>query len=207
MSIYMLNLIFDPGDNTEGTNGGFKENNNTKPALQQSKVWLTAQNSDPQPDDPTAWANPVLTTAGALKLVLNDGVWVRILGLNMLNFVAQVTTTVCRNSGRASQNPVTKKPYQERRSPFALTTAAGPTDQSCVLYVTNGYVAQSTAAGSWAQYLGPVVFRTELTPKPPELDHDAYSAIVAIAAGAGTPGNPPADPYMYSHDPEMDVQC
>ena len=202
--IYMLNLVFDGSDTTESNNGRFKEYDSTQSLLQQSQVWLKQSNPanpTPNPDVTTDWTSLQDDNAGPLKGVVNDQVWVRILGANASGFCARMTTIVARDAKKASKGN-NGKALQQRGSPFPLTST-----ESCVLYDTEDptYQAPSTA-GSWVTKLGVVTFSTTPPTPPPQNFHDSYSMIVALTTGVGQPGNSdPSNVRTYAHDPEMEI--
>jgi hypothetical protein len=216
--ICMLNLVFNPSaDNVnENNDARFMENPTTPtPLLQQSKVWLqpaSATITNPRPAYNADWTFYRPDT-GNLQLQKGDQVWIRVcLNSPVTGYVARLTVVVARNSGRASLNSTTEKPYQTRASPFQPPNSAQDNPQSCVLYdfelptyqnPTTPPPQDTTLAPYWIQELGAVFFT-----QSPVGEHDAYSVIVAITAGKGTEGD--ADPtnlVKYSHDPDMEVNC
>jgi hypothetical protein len=224
--IYMLNLTFDTQD-ADSDDSGFEEYNPNVYPILQSKVWLQPNKSSPDPGSPLDWTLLSVPTAAVdsgqnymgrgfpLPLLKNDEVWIRVLGQNITSgYVARLTTTVTRDSGKAPLNA--GLPYQTRRSPFPLTANQSTQDQSCVVFSWDSYMAptmipttdpNAPICGYWLQQLGAVTFTTTPPPPPPN-SSDWYHVIVAMIAGQGTPGpTPPASVIMCSHDPEMEVQC
>jgi hypothetical protein len=199
MSIYMLNLVFNPNDTTESTDSRFLEYDSTQTSLLlQSKVWLTATNTSPNPDVATDWQYLESDTS-LLTLNAGDQVFFRVCGGSGVTtgFQARLTTIIARNTGRASKRG-NGKPFQTRASPFALAN----TQQSCVIFDTfNPPFQPPSAAGSWVQGPVTVAFTTPPpNPKPPNF-HDSYSCVLAVTVGG------PSATLTYSHDPDMDVNC
>jgi hypothetical protein len=198
MSIYMLNLTFNPTDTTEANDARFVEYDSTQPLLSQSKIWLIATSVTPDPDNASDWQRLEQDTS-LLTLNANDVVSVRFQALSssLSGYTARLTTIVARNSKKASQNG-NGQPFQKRASPFPLNT----TQQSCVIKDSMQPFPGPSAAGSWVQQLGTVTFTTPPpNPKPPGF-HDSYSVIVAITVFTS-----PTTALIYSHDPDMDVNC
>jgi len=199
MSIYMLNLTFDPTVAAEADDARFLEYDSTQPLLSQSKIWLEALATvtSPDPDNAADWQRLEQDT-DLLTLNSGDQVWVRLCGVNssLTSFSARMTTVVARNSGKASHNG-NGRPFQTRASPFPLSGS----QQSCVIYDSMAPFPTPSAAGSWVQQLGTVTFTTPPpNPKPPGF-HDSYSVIVAVTVFT------PNGTLTYAHDPDMDVNC
>ena len=204
MSTYMLNLIFDPTDSSSVTDSRFQEDpgpSQQNPLLR-SKVWLLQSNNN-------SWT--VFGTDSGAPLVLKPGqdqVMVRVAGANVTSsWVARLTVVISRDTGRALTGP--QGHYQKRASPFP----AGQTTQSCVIYDFEDPTYQPMANGAWIQPLGSVTLYTSNFPGgKPASYHDAYTAVVAITAGVGSvPGqgqdNDPSNVVIFSHDPDMNVDC
>src|SRR5438552_7913002 len=127
--IYMLNLVFNASDTTATNEGRFqvKDYLAGQSLLFQSHVWLQPSanaNNPPQPDTVTDWQLYQLDTS-PIRPIVDDQIWIRVLGENAGNYVARLTITVARNASRASHD-LAVQPYQTRASPFPH----GQTDQS-----------------------------------------------------------------------------
>jgi hypothetical protein len=205
MSIYMLNLVFDASTNPANATGRFNDYVHTEPdPLQLSKAWLTPQPnvSNPDPNHSADWKLFQEDTGTSFTLQIGDQIQIRVLGLNLPSGMdAHMTTIISRNTLEAKKhlNPATNKPYQQYASPFKLTDG-GP----CGVfdYVGQDYLLPTSPYNSWLQT--PAGFQPVAlsTPKPPGLDlKDAYTVVVALVTGGS------GSQQVYSHDPEMEVQC
>jgi len=218
MPIYMLNLIFDAEDTTAAQNGRFQEfvynPNPTAPPLQMSKAWLVATVTNPDKDTENDWDFYQADTGYPITFAQGDQIQVRVMGLNTTStWTARMTTIVARATSASKEfvNLQTGKPYQQHASPFQLGQAVG---QSCVIYdyFNQVYRARSQPEGvTWGSWVQPdtgydpadlAAVVTITTPNPiPRYFRDSYSAIVAFTGADG------ATQQVYSHDPDMDVEC
>src|SRR5665213_331157 len=203
MSIYMLNLMFDPANPVEQSTGSFLPYVVAPPPapppqnwLLVSKVWLMPNPNitNPNWDTPADWQQFQEDTS-LLTLAKNDQIYIRICSKTVpANWTGKVTVLVARNTKRASKGG-DGKPFQIHASPFPLVAGGS---QSLVLFQTPNWQAQSDS-GSWWWDLGNASITTANAPAGA---HDSYSVVAAINAGPGGP--PPTEYFIYSHDPDMD---
>jgi hypothetical protein len=198
MSTYMLNLTFDPNDQTEANEGRFLEYDDRKPLLRRSKVWLNATVTYPDPDTESDWelleADTDLFTLG-----YNDQVFIRVSPTAQVSgYTARLTAIVARNASRASHRP-DSWPHQAIASPFALPG----TQQCCTIFDTVDPAFQPpNGRDSWYFQLPPVTLRTRRPRGAPPAFHDSYSVTVSVSVSGSN------DFFAtYSHDPHVDVSC